>query len=169
MSASHRWIQIYRDTVEELYAFVWSRCGGQQELCEDLVHECYMRALDYWSESETPDQPAAWLKTVARNMLHSYYRRRKPQRLETQDLENLLATPKKPSPRISESLQWALSLLEQKQALLLEGFHLEGLSIQALATRHGLSERAVEGRLRRARLHLRRLLEKHGFALEDSV
>ncbi|MCZ6745105.1 MAG: sigma factor-like helix-turn-helix DNA-binding protein, partial [Alphaproteobacteria bacterium] len=43
---------------------------------------------------------------------------------------------------------------------LLEAFHFEGKSVAEIAAEHGVSERAVEGRLRRARAKLRKKLDR---------
>jgi DNA-directed RNA polymerase specialized sigma24 family protein len=56
-------------------------------------------------------------------------------------------------------LQRALDQLPRAQAHLLEAFHLERRAVGDIATETGLSERAVEGPLRRARISLRRQIE----------
>ena len=45
------------------------------------------------------------------------------------------------------------------QAQILEAYHFEGLKVAEIAAERKISERAVEGRLRRARLKLRQQLE----------
>ncbi len=45
---------------------------------------------------------------------------------------------------------------------MLEDFHLEGKDVRTIARDHGLSERAVEGRLRRARKALAKRLSVGG-------
>lgn len=44
------------------------------------------------------------------------------------------------------------------QARIIEAFHLDGLKVREIALEMGLSERAVEGRLKRAREKLRKKL-----------
>lgn len=63
------------------------------------------------------------------------------------------------SPEAASLLNCGLSHLKPRQARLLEAFHLEGKRVAEIATLEGLSERAVEGRLRRARLKLKRHLK----------
>ena len=53
----------------------------------------------------------------------------------------------------------SLARLPADQAELLEAFHLEDRRMSQIAESMGVSERAVEGRLRRARQRLRRELE----------
>ena len=41
---------------------------GDLALAEDLLQEAYLKALAVWPQSGVPDNPAAWLSTVARNL-----------------------------------------------------------------------------------------------------
>ena len=157
-------IRTYEETIEPLYRFVSGRCGGDRGLAEDVVQETWLRAVDSWKRRGPPDQPLAWLKTVARNLLANYWRR-----VPHLSLEGLpagaeaaaLTEPESWSDRDHSALVgWALARLRPAQARLLEAFHLEGHPVSAIAAEMGLSERAVEGRLRRARVHLRKHLER---------
>ena len=49
--------------------------------------------------------------------------------------------------------------IPRAQARLLESFHFERFKVSQLATSYGISERAIEGRLRRARERLRHEIE----------
>jgi RNA polymerase sigma-70 factor (ECF subfamily) len=156
-------LQTYRDSVHDLYRFVSLRCGGDRCLAEDVTQETWLRAVKAWRDQGLPDSPVAWLKTVARNLLLNHFRR-----VPTLSLE---ALPPDWKEEISENgdywtapdhaalLTWGLARMNPGQAHLLEAFHLEGSSVREIAQRRGLSERAVEGRLRRARQKLRRQLE----------
>ncbi len=62
------------------------------------------------------------------------------------------------SAEVSAVMCHALARLPAAQARLLEAFHFEDRRTSQLADAFGLSERAVEGRLRRARERLRREL-----------
>jgi len=53
----------------------------------------------------------------------------------------------------------ALARLPERQSRLLEAFHFDRCRVAQIAETMGLSERAVEGRLRRARESLRREIE----------
>jgi RNA polymerase sigma-70 factor (ECF subfamily) len=58
-----------------------------------------------------------------------------------------------------EVLSWGMARMKPAQARLIEAFHLDGLSVREIAEELKISERAVEGRLRRARVSLRKKLE----------
>jgi len=153
-----QWLKIYRDTVHPLYGYMARRTGGNRELTEDIVQESFLKALDGWKRKGAPDAPLAWLKRVARNILIDYLRRKRRDR--QLDL-NLLPDPgQKTSDDPVQSLEVfsAISSLGRKKAQILEAFYYEGMSVREIAAEMAISERAVEGLLRRARRSLKSLL-----------
>lgn len=155
-------IAIYRQTVHPLYAYVSCRTGGQRELAEDIVQETYIRAWEHWRRKPA-DTPLAWLKTVARNLLVSHYRRIQPRSLEDLGFDPAADTPDLSQPGTVALLQWGLARIKRSRALLLESFYFDEQQIQKIADEHKISVRAVEGRLRRARQDLRKKLERSGY------
>jgi RNA polymerase sigma-70 factor (ECF subfamily) len=159
-------LDIYRDTVQPLYAFAFHRSGGRQDLAEDTVQETYTRAVSEWRRKGLPRVPIAWLKTVARNLLISQYRRTTPESLGAVviDLEDNDWNPEREEE--VALLYCGLARLKAEQSELLESFYLDGMSTREIAAARGLSERAIEGRLRRARLklgkQLRRIMPRGG-------
>ncbi len=156
-------MQIYKVTITPLYEYVSRRCGGDRSLAEDITQEAWLRAVVHWRRKGIPDEPIAWLKKVARNLLLNYYRRVKPVSLDSLPsgwepgrLDDGFDTD---SPEIAILVNKALALLKPAQARLLEAFHFEGMKISEIAANFGISERGVEGRLRRSRISLRRHLE----------
>lgn len=150
-----QWLRIYRETVHPLYGYMAKRTGGDRALTEDVVQESYLRALDSWKRKAVPDEPLAWLKQVARNILIDYLRRKKwdaPSGLEG-------VVPRTPADEF-ESLELVLAIaaLGRKKARALEAFYYDGLSVREIAGEMTISERAVEGLLRRARGSLRAVL-----------
>ena len=153
-------VAMYRETVRPLYRYVSRRVGGDRNLSEDLVQDTWMRALDAWPRSGVPDEPLAWLIRVARNSLISHFRRAKPDPIDPAsiDLEAPAFTPEVPS--TASVVSWGLARLRRAHADLLEAFYFDGKSVQEIARERALSERAVEGRLRRARAKLKKLLQR---------
>lgn len=154
---------IYRETVAPLYGYVSRRCGGERQVAEDVTQETWLRAVRAWRRTGVPDTPLAWLTTVARNLLLNQHRR--PEALSIDDvpptsvLEALDRDTAGDSAEIAELVTRALTRIPADEARLLEAFHFERCRVAGLAERYGISERAVEGRLRRARERLRRELE----------
>jgi RNA polymerase sigma-70 factor (ECF subfamily) len=146
-----------------LYAYVSRKCGGDRTLAEDVTQETWLRAVREWRRSGLPNNPSAWLSVVARNLVLNHFRHRGRTPVATMPPEELLAAVD--GDRVSESsevasmVNCALAELPRGQAQLLEAFHFERIKVAEIAKVFGLSERAVEGRLRRARERLRREIE----------
>lgn len=158
-----RILVIYRDTIDPLYRYVSRHCRGDRSLAEDVTQETWLRAVREWRRKGPPDRPIAWLTTVARNLLVSYYRRRQPAALEALLADDPLSV--RDETRAAESSEAvavvtsALARMPGPQAELIETFHFDDRRTSEIARDAGVSERAVEGRLRRARQRLRRELE----------
>ena len=153
-----QWLNIYRDTVHPLYGYMAKRTGGNRELTEDIVQESYLRALDNWKRKTLPESPVAWLKRVARNILIDYLRQKRWDNKE--DLERHSDSSNQASRDQFKSLEifLAISSLGKKKAKILEAFYYDGMSVREIAHSMTISERAVEGQLRRARQSLKSLL-----------
>ncbi len=151
-------LELYRTHLPRLYRFVSRRTGDDRALAEDVVQDTFLRAVRSWREQGLPREPLSWLRTVARNLLVSHFRRAAPVALADgfdppgEDLRD-------ESPERVAAVQWALARMRPQQARLLEEFHFDGRRVREIARRRGLSEKAVEGRLRRARRTLRRTLQ----------
>jgi RNA polymerase sigma-70 factor (ECF subfamily) len=154
---------IYRETIDSLYAFASRRCGGRRELAEDVVQEAWLRAVRTWRRTGLPNVPLAWLTTVARNLILNHQRRRECLPLDDVSCADVLAAVDdntvSDSGAIATLVNDALMRIPQTEARLLESFHYDRFKMSQLAEAYGVSERAIEGRLRRARERLRKELE----------
>ncbi len=153
-----QWLQIYRETVHPLYGYMAKRTAGNRELTEDIVQESYLRALDHWKLKAVPDIPLAWLKRVARNIFIDYLRQKKWDSKAEPDLDQAAAPRTSGDEFESLELFLAVTSLGRKKARVVEAFYYDGLSVREIADEMAVSERAVEGLLRRARQSLKSLL-----------
>ncbi|HNQ24543.1 MAG TPA: RNA polymerase sigma factor [Phycisphaerae bacterium] len=144
-------VATYRDTIQPLYQFVARRAGRSRQLAEDITQETYLRAVAQWRTRRRPRNALAWLQTVARHLLLNHYRRRRPESLEASGGEGVLEAAPVDGPDAATLVYWGLARLRRRPRQLLEAFYIDGKSVSAIATDLGVSERAVEGRLRRAR------------------
>jgi RNA polymerase sigma-70 factor (ECF subfamily) len=153
-------VRIYRETLRPLYGYVSRRVGGDVGLAEDLVHEAWMRALDTWPSRGLPDDPTAWLMRVERNTLVSHFRKQRPDSIDPAliEIEDDRFSPDRPDSAVI--VGWGLAQLRPAHADVLEAFYFEGQSVGEIAAARAMSERAVEGRLRRARLKLKKVLTR---------
>lgn len=150
-----QWLKIYRETVHPLFGYLARRIGGNRELTEDIVQEAYLRALESWKHKSLPDSSLAWLKRVARNILVDYLRKKKwDRRVDSNPQPDTSQRTQKDAIRSLEVFS-AISSLGRKKAKILEAFYYEGMSVREIAEAMSISERAVEGHLRRARRSLK--------------
>jgi RNA polymerase sigma-70 factor, ECF subfamily len=149
----------YRATVDDLFDFVVRRCRGDRDLAEDITQETWLRAVDDWERNGLPDRPAAWLARVAGRLLSNHRRHEAVEQVGGDDPDTIVDDDGRAERRDQRSMvQRALERLPAAQARLLETFHFERRPVTEIAASTGLSERAVEGRLRRARARLRGLV-----------
>lgn len=158
----------YRDTIGDLYRLVSRRCDGDRALAEDITQEAWLRAVRAWHRDGLPDKPLAWLTTVAARLLSNHFRRPAEQSLdggaEPAAMDDQASADRTERRSLVER---ALARLPVAQARLIEAFHLERTGVGPIASSLGVSERAVEGRLRRARQNLRKEIEADSAADGD--
>lgn len=153
-------IRTYKRTIRPLYVFVSRRVGGDAGLAEDLVQEAWMRALEAWPAHGMPDEPLAWLIRVAHNTLVSYFRRSRPELVDPASIDLEAAGFSPDAADTAAVVSWGLARLRRAHADLLEAFYFDGKSVRDIARERSWTERAVEGRLRRARAKLKKKLER---------
>lgn len=152
-----------------LYRFCFYRVGRRRELCEEVVQETVLRALrdlERYDPARSQGDIGPWLRGLARNEVRRVLARERPgarldaawERLD----EELLAVYARldASPLGDDHLEReetrdlvnaTMSQLPDQHREALEAKYVHGLSVRAIATALGLTEKAVESRLTRAR------------------
>lgn len=157
---------IYRETIDALYGYVSRRCGGVRQQAEDVTQEAWLRAVREWRRSGLPDNPLAWLTTVARNLVLNQLRRAEPLAIDALPADVVAAALERDeagdSAEVAGIVNGALARIPATEARLIEQFHFERRRVAQLAQEYGTTERAIEGRLRRARERLRGVLANDG-------
>lgn len=136
---------------------------GDDDLADDILQDTWLRAVRNWRALGVPAAPTAWLTVVAHNLLLNALRQRRragevnaelldaiPDNSRAADIVGALEA----SDRDAE-LHCAMSRLPRADAELLTRFYIDRVHTADLATSLSVSNRAVEGRLRRARAKLR--------------
>jgi RNA polymerase sigma-70 factor (ECF subfamily) len=155
-------LDVYRQTIGPLYSAVSRKCGGDRTVTEDVVQETWLRAVEAWRRQGMPDVPAAWLTAVARNLLLNEFRRKRPVALEAIGAEPVAveSTVDAEAAEAEAVIQRGLAGIPVAEAGVLNAFHLQEQPVATIASELRISERAVEGRLRRARIKLRDAIKR---------
>ena len=148
--------EVYEASYRRLVAQAYAVAGDRVEAV-DAVQEAFARAVAAGDRFRRVDNPEAWLRTVALNVLRRRWRRASLFRA----LTPRLATPAD-VPGISEDhvavVQGLRSLpFQQRETLAL--FYLGDLSVQEIAATLGVADGTVKSRLTRGRTALAALLD----------
>ncbi|MDX1394079.1 MAG: sigma-70 family RNA polymerase sigma factor [Gemmatimonadota bacterium] len=150
------WAAIYEDTYQDLHRFLNGKVWDV-ERAHDLVQETFVRALRH-----EPDNPRAWLFSVASNLAkdeaRTAVRRRRHLRLMKGEAEAEEAVePDGPAKlereRVSTDVHAALERLSERDREVLLLWN-SGNSYQEIADRTGLATGAIGTTLARARKRL---------------
>ena len=160
--------------LDAIHAFVRRRVPA--DVVEDLVQQTFLALARARAKGTQISDPGAWLLTVARRRIVDWLRARgrRPQTVSLPDGWEGLAERELPADQLArdelkELVQVALGLLPSAQRALLVGYYHGGVSVAELGARGGLTEKACEMRLRRARLAFSKRYREAGAAwLEGS-
>lgn len=145
----------YRASRQRLFACLYALTGDAAE-AQDVVHEAYARAWQRWSRVGDYGDPEAWVRTVARRIAVSRWRRARNALLA---YRRVGAAPPVPAPDLnSVVLVAALGKLPAAQRTAIVLHHLVGLPVAEVAAETGVAEGTVKARLSRGRRALAGLL-----------
>jgi RNA polymerase sigma-70 factor, ECF subfamily len=141
----------YRATSRRLLHQVYALTGDLAE-AQDCVQEAYARAWQRWERVSRHDDPEAWVRTVARRIAVSRWRR-------TRTAMSYLLHHGKPETTAAPSEDHALLVralrdLSQPQRDAVVLHHLVGLSVEEVARRTASPVGTVKARLHRGRAAL---------------
>lgn len=114
--------KLYRKYIDQLYAFIASRCGTRQE-AEDLSSDIWIKILKKIDkfEPEHDNSFRAWIFVVARNHLKDYYKHKSKKQDDLELSINIKADNPSPSDSIDsqieiDKLKDIINTLPHKQA-----------------------------------------------------
>jgi RNA polymerase sigma-70 factor (ECF subfamily) len=161
-----------------VWRFLLVRVGGDENLAEELMQEFCLQATRSYRAAGSAKNINAWLFGVARNVLRRHWRtitrrrRNLPQvhldvGVELADMLESTVLPMDHLERreVREQVLLALTSLSTDDQNLILQHYFDGRSQTDIATQRGISPRAIEGRLYRARQALRERLHH----LEDEL
>lgn len=161
MSGQERVREIYDGCYRRLVGQLFAICGSLTE-AEDAVQEAFVRAVEKPRRFAQVDNPEAWLRTVALNVVRTRYRRAGRFRGR---MAEAMPPPNSQLPGLSAdhvALVDGLRQLpyEQREAITLH--HVADLPVREIAVMLGVPEGTVKARLARGRSRLAPLV--HEFA-----
>lgn len=140
-------------------------CGVRsRDTAHDLAQEVALRAWRRLGSLDDPRSFTAWVRRIAANAARDHLRRTAVRREEDLDHALDLASDDDPHAEFERraELRLMLAALDSEDAEVVELLvaRAEGVSVEELAGRKGLSEGALKMRLMRARKRLRERLEE---------
>lgn len=145
----------YRASRQRLFDCLYALTGDPAE-AQDAVHEAYARAWQRWSKVGDYGDPEAWVRTVARRVAVSRWRRTRNRLVAHRRVGEPPPLPG-PGPD-SVALATALGQIPVAQRTAIVLHHLVGLPVAEVATETGVAEGTVKARLSRGRKALAQLL-----------
>ena len=154
-----RLIETWRGPLTGLFAGWGAAWSDAAELAQDTLVEAYLSRDRLRGDAEDSTVTGPWLRGIARNLFRSWSRRRFRRREEELVPVDERATPSQEDEHL-EALREAMAQLPEEPRTVLYLHYLEETGVREIAALLGISEKAVEGRLYRARGALRERLER---------
>ena len=150
------WRAWYDETADALYAYIAWRCGGLRDAADEIAQDVWLTAV---RRLPTFDPAAGsflgWLRGIAARVSANRFRR--DRRREALPSRRPNSTPADAENDRAERIAAVLAALPDNYETVLRAKYLDALSIAAIAENLGLSDKAVESLLSRARAAFREL------------
>lgn len=146
----------YRDALPRVYAYLFSRCGGDADLAEELTQQAFMEAVRNAERWNGRADLVTWIVAIGRHKLADHFRRLGRDRRRTAELHAVAELTDDPALGVNVDIQRALDGLPPDQRLALVLRAADGLPVRDVAAIIGRSEDATESLIRRARTAFRR-------------
>ncbi len=159
--------QLFDRAFPRLYRFALARLDGDHDATRDVVQQTFCRAVERLHKYRGEAALYTWLFQICRNTLNDYFRFTSRQRRVMTPLEDLpqvravletLAAPLGAGPEkdawrseLRRLVQATVDALPDRYADVLEWKYVDGFPVRSIAERLGVSEKAAESLLTRAR------------------
>lgn len=149
----------YEQVLPRVHGYVFSRCGRDRDLAEDLTQVTFIEAIRSRASFDGRSDPVTWLCGIARHKLADHYRRL--HRDEERGRQLAAAGVERDTPDEAaavgerEAISRALATLPALQRAVLIFTALDGLTVREAAVLIDRSESATESLLHRARAGFR--------------
>ncbi|MGA3292304.1 MAG: sigma-70 family RNA polymerase sigma factor [Candidatus Microgenomates bacterium] len=160
MAKNTRFEAVYRDFYLPLTKFVMKRMGAGEKEAEEVVEETAVAAWKGWNTFKHKSGYFTWLCRIALNKIADYYHDQvnENSKLIVPLIDTITETDKKLSPdetlalkELRKSVNDCLNLLPPEKRQLLQFRYWYDMSYSEISKVMGISERAVEGQIYRAK------------------
>ncbi|MBI2644456.1 MAG: sigma-70 family RNA polymerase sigma factor [Candidatus Wildermuthbacteria bacterium] len=156
--------ELYDRYLERIFRFVFVKVNSR-ELAEDLCSEIFSR---FWKKYQEIDieNPQAFLYQIARNVVADYYRSRKPQTVNLEEVMNVVdINSSKTEEEMHRSLEMekvykAIRLLNEDYQNFIIWYYLEELSVPEIVQIVSKTENSVRVAIHRSLHALKQQLER---------
>jgi RNA polymerase sigma-70 factor (ECF subfamily) len=150
-----------------LYRFALARLDGDHDAARDVVQQTFCRAIERLDKYRGEAALYTWLFQICRHTLADYFRFTSRERRVLTPLEDLpqvravldtLAAPMASEPEVGQwraevqrLVQATVDVLPEHYAHVLEWKYVDGFTVKSIAAQLGVSDKAAESMLTRAR------------------
>ena len=157
------WAQFHREFGPRIFRQLLAATRGDHDLASEALQQTYLRIARHARPCAEEPMFLTWLRVVARTALSDCRRRRQSfwamlQRRRDEADENMEARDHAHESWLQAALDSALAQLDEPERALLAAKYFSGLDVRTVAAQLGVSEKAAESRLTRARAALREKL-----------
>lgn len=155
------WSAFHREFGPGLFRYLLAATRGDYDTASEALQQTYLRVARHARPCASQVQFESWLRLLARSALNDHRRRRS---VWSRLLSRPESAPEDPAAdsaheqHLAAALESALTRLAPEDRALLEQKYYAGHDVRTLAEKLGLTPKAVESRLTRARAELRRHL-----------
>lgn len=160
----------YRKLALPVMKFLVKRMGGNQFAAEEVFARTWSAAWEGWHTFRHKSTYFTWVCRIALNKMADYYRDQindnsrwvlpTLEHLAAGNIDELTPLEKLQLAEMRSSLRECMSLLSEEKRILLQFRYWRRLTITEIAQLTGSSERAVEGKIYRAKKILKQILRR---------
>ena len=133
---------------------------GDRHLAEDAAQQTFAKAVRKMSDLKSKNKFAAWIAAICRNVALDVARRREDVQI-AEDLSMIAAQSQEND--VSEVVKEALNRLSAPAKEIIFLRYYDGMTYEQISAVLGISEQAINGRLRRAKKKMANYLRLTGF------
>ena len=168
MSTRQHGEEIFDRYFDPVYSYIAYRLAGDHETAQDLTQEVFLAAFQSRGTFRRNSSVLSWLRAIARNKVVDHFRalnRRgsvqwSAPESQTEAPEATTAAGKSERQERAVVVSVAMREISADYARLLEEKYLEGSRVKAIAEDRGITEKAVESALTRARAAFRQAYKR---------